>query len=366
MRIFPLITALLVTTAIYLAVMERSALLGFAGVVTDDATAESDSAQPDTPMVRVMAQRSTAQSVDTGVVLRGRTEAARQVDVRAETSGLVTSEPLRRGARVDAGDPLCEVAPGVRQAALSEARARLSEAEIAYRAASGLSESGFATETRLASAQAALQAAQAGVERAVEDMARLVMHAPFDGILESDTAELGSLLQPGGLCATLIQLDEIRLVGFATELQVERLNPGAPAMARLAAGREVVGTVSFISRSADPQTRTFRVDVTVPNADLSIRDGQSADIIISAESDTGHLLPASALTLNDNGALGLRVVDDTGLVSFAPVTVLRDTPDGIWLAGLPEQVDAIVVGQEFTRDGARVEVTLRDMDGGAQ
>lgn len=366
MRLFPLITALLVTTAIYLAVMERSALLGFAGVVTDAPITDDSGLEAEGPMVRVLAQRSVARPVDTGVVLRGRTEAARQVDIRAETSGLVTSEPLRRGARVDAGDPLCELAPGVRQAALSEARARLSEAEIAFRAASGLSESGFATETRLASAQAALQAAQAGVERAVEDLARLVMHAPFDGILESDTAELGSLLQPGGLCATLIQLDEIRLVGFATELQVERLAVGAPAIARLAAGREVGGAVSFISRSADPQTRTFRVDVTVPNADLSIRDGQSADIVIAAQSETGHLLPASALTLNDSGALGLRVVDPDGLVSFAPVTVLRDTPDGVWLAGLPEQVDAIVAGQEFTRDGARVDVTLQDVNGGAQ
>ena len=366
MRIFPLITALLVTTAIYLAVMERSALLGFAGVVTEEAPATATDGPPDTPLVRVLAQRSTARAVETGVVLRGRTEAAREVDVRAETSGLVTSEPLRKGAKVAAGDPLCEVAPGVRQAALSEARARLAEAEIAFRAASGLSESGFATETRLANASAALQAAQAGVERAVEEMARLVMHAPFEGILESDTAELGSLLQPGGLCATLIQLDEVRLVGFATELQVERLAVGAPAMARLAAGREVVGSVSFIARSADPQTRTFRVEVTVPNADLSIRDGQSADIVIAAQSETGHLLPSSALTLDDTGSLGLRVVDDAGLVSFAPVTVLRDTPDGVWLSGLPDQVDVIVVGQEFTHDGARVDVTLRDTNGGAK
>jgi membrane fusion protein, multidrug efflux system len=366
MRIFPLITAFLVATAIYLGVMERSALLGYAGVITDTPASDATDAQPDMPMVRVLAQRSVAQTVDTGIVLRGRTEALRQVDVRSETSGLVISEPLRKGTRVEAGDPLCQVAPGVRQAALNEAQARLSEAEIAFRAASGLSESGFATETRLANAKAALQAAQAGVERAVEEMARLVMHAPFDGLLESDTAELGSLLQPGGLCATLIQLEEIRLVGFATELQVERLNVGAQAMARLAGGREVIGRVSFIARSADPQTRTFRVDVTVPNRDLSIRDGQSADIIIAAESETGHLLPASALTLSNNGTLGLRVVDDAGLVSFAPVTVLRDTPNGVWLAGLPDQIDAIVAGQEFTRDGAKVDVTLRDVNGGAQ
>lgn len=358
MRIFPLITALTVIATVYMLVMERSALLSFAGVVTEaSAQTEDEDAQP---RVKVVAMRSVAQSVDSSVILRGRTEAPRSVEVRAETSGLIISEPLRRGARVEAGDPLCEVASGVRRAALDEARARLAEAEINFRAADGLREGGFAPETRVASAKAALQAAQAGVDRAVEDMARLVMHAPFDGLLETDTAELGSLLQPGALCATLIQLDPMKMVGFATELQVARLSEGARAGARLAGGREVFGQVSFISRSADPQTRTFRVEVTVPNGDNSISDGQSADIMIEADGREGHLIPASALTLNDAGALGLRLVDDAGHVTFSPATVLRDTDDGIWLAGLPEEIGAIIVGQEFTRDGAMVDVTWRD------
>ncbi|TVP97168.1 MAG: efflux RND transporter periplasmic adaptor subunit [Roseinatronobacter sp.] len=360
MRVFPLITAVAVTLVLYLAIMERDALLGFAGVMTDELQEQSDTDTPEAPRVRVLAQRSVAQPVATTVVLRGRTEAMRQVEIRSETSGLIVSDPLRRGASVQAGDRLCEVAPGVRKAALDEAQARMTEAEINFRAASGLSESGFATDVRLANARAALQSAQAGVDRAVEEMARLVMHAPFDGILETDTAELGSLLQPGALCATLIQLDPIKLVGYATEAQVDRLEQDAPAGARLASGREVMGTVSFIARSADAQTRTFRVDVTIPNPDGRIRDGQSADIIVQAQDQTGHLLPSSALTLNDTGELGLRLVDDAGLVSFAPAQILRDSAEGIWLAGLPDEIGAITVGQEFTREGARVHVTWDD------
>ncbi|TQM94658.1 efflux RND transporter periplasmic adaptor subunit [Roseinatronobacter monicus] len=360
MRVFPLVTAVAVTLVLYLAIMERDALLGFAGVMTDELQEQSDADTPEAPRVRVLAQRSVAQPVATTVVLRGRTEAMRQVEIRSETSGLIVSDPLRRGASVQAGDRLCEVAPGVRKAALDEAQARMTEAEINFRAASGLSESGFATDVRLANARAALQSAQAGVDRAVEEMARLVMHAPFDGILETDTAELGSLLQPGALCATLIQLDPIKLVGYATEAQVDRLEHDAPAGARLASGREVMGTVSFIARSADAQTRTFRVDVTIPNPDGRIRDGQSADIIVQAQDQTGHLLPSSALTLNDTGELGLRLVDDAGLVSFAPAQILRDSAEGIWLAGLPDEIGAITVGQEFTREGARVHVTWDD------
>lgn len=358
MRLFPLITALAVTCAMYLVVMERDALLSFAGVMAEEA--EPAAAAAESALVRVVAQRSTAQPVASSVVLRGRTEATRQVEVRSETSGLVISDPLRRGASIKAGDPLCEVAPGVRKAALDEARARLAEAEINLRAAQGLSDSGFSTDVRLSSARAAMQAAQAGVDRAVEEMARLVMHAPFDGILDSDTAELGSLLQPGALCATVMQLDPIKLVGFATEAQIDLLELGAPAGARLASGRDVQGQVSFIARSADPQTRTFRVDVTIPNPEGRIRDGQSADIIIQSQEQFGHLLPGSALTLNDAGELGLRLVDEDGLVSFVPARILRDTRKGIWLAGLPDQINAITLGQEFTREGARVIVAWAD------
>ena len=143
------------------------------------------------------------------------------------------------------------------------------------------------------------------------------------------------------------------------ETLVERVAVGAQAGARLASGREVIGEVTFLSRSADPNTRTFRVDVEVDNADLSIRDGQTAEILIRADGERAHLLPQSSLTLDDEGHLGVRLVAD-GAAKFAPVAVIRDTTEGIWVTGLPEAVEIIVVGQEFVTDGVRVDVTYRE------
>ena len=81
-----------------------------------------------------------------------------------------------------------------------------------------------------------------------------------------------------------------------------------------AGGAQVVGKVTFLSRSADPTTRTFRVEIEVPNKELKIRDGQTAEILIGAAGAQAHLVPGSALTLNNDGALGLRAVDDAGIV----------------------------------------------------
>ena len=243
---------------------------------------------------------------------------------------------------------------------LAEAQARLADARINFSAADRLSQDGFASSTRVATTEANLRSAEAAVAAAAKEIERLTIKAPFDGVLETDSAEIGSLLQAGGLCATVIQLDPIRLVGFVPETEVDRIEVGALAGARLAAGQEVQGRVTFLSRSADPTTRTFRVDIEVPNPDMSIRDGQTAEIIIAAPGATAHLLPQSSLTLNDDGALGVRLVDPEQIARFAPVTLLRDTVDGVWISGLDEKADVIVVGQEYVTDGVPVIPTYRE------
>ncbi|WP_420003094.1 efflux RND transporter periplasmic adaptor subunit [Arenibacterium sp. LLYu02] len=413
MRIIPPLTALVVTASLYALVMERDSLLAFArGEEATDVETEAEATAPaQTKLadagdgaihVAVVAVHSTARAIDNAVVLRGQTRAVREVDVRAETTSTVISDPLRKGASVKAGDILCELDAGTRPASLHEAQARLlearakvpeaearleeahavlDEAQINLTAAQKLSEGGYASETRLASAKAAertaqaaiasakggLESTRAGIESAVAAVAaaekeidRLVLHAPFDGILESDTAEVGSLLQPGSLCATVIQLDTIKLVGYVPEAAINRLSLGAQAGARLTTGQQVAGHVTFISRSADENTRTFEVEITVPNPDLAIRDGQTAEIMIASQGTKAHQLPQSALTLNNEGQLGVRVVRDDRTAGFVPVTLLRDEATGVWLDGLPEEADVIVVGQDFVTEGVALDPTYQE------
>lgn len=411
MRLFSILAALAVVAGIYVFVFERERFLAAlpedvsdsreqdaaAGAATADTTDEKQ------PGVGVVALRSEARMIDSAVVLRGQTEADREVELRAETSGQVVSDPLRKGAFVEQGQLLCELDPGTRDAALAEAqaqlaaaraqvpeakarveeaRSRLEEARINDNAASKLSEDGFASQTRVAATRAAVRSAEAAVEAArtgleasqaqiqsasaavataQKEIDRLTITAPFGGTLESDTSELGSLLQPGDLCATVIQLDPIMLVGFVPETEVSRVEVGARATAELASGGEIEGDVIFLSRAADETTRTFRVEIEVPNPDLTLRDGQTAEITITAEGTMAHLLPQSALTLNDEGALGVRVVTDENTASFVHVTLLRDTPTGAWVGGLAEMADVIVIGQEYVTDGVRVDATYREL-----
>ncbi|EBA16349.1 efflux transporter, RND family, MFP subunit [Roseobacter sp. SK209-2-6] len=411
MKLIPLITAILVSLGLYFLVIERETLLAFARgqdpaattTAANETTAEQDvEAVVAENRVGVVAMHSEARVFDSAVILRGMTEAVRQVNVRAETSAIVISEPQRRGAQVKAGDLLCELDPGTRPASLletqarlieararmpeaearvEEARARLSEAKINLTAASKLSEGGYASETRLAAAKATersavagvasalgglettragIESAQAAVAAAEKEIDRLRITAPFDGHLESDTAEIGSLMLPGDLCATVIQLDTMKLVGFVPETQVNRIALDALAGAELATGDRVQGKVTFVSRAADPATRTFEVEISVPNPDLAIRDGQTADIAISADGATAHKLPQSSLTLNNEGQLGVRVVREDQTAGFFPVDLLRDEADGVWVSGLPQKADVIIVGQEFVTSGVAVAPAYRE------
>ena len=379
MRIVPLITATLLLVTLYMLIMERDTLLSWAGVEPEPAqTVEVEpipAADPDA-LFAVVVEHFVERELESAIVLRGRTAASRSVEVRAETSGTVVSQPLQRGSMIATGDVLCEIDPGPRVAMLTEAdarvaeaNARMSDAQINFDTTTRLSEGGFSAQNRVATAEAGLQAArsgveaaQAGVESAQVEMARLTITAPFDGVLEVNTAETGSLLSAGSLCATVIQLDPMLVVGFAAETQVDRLAVGAMAGARLSNGTEVIGQVTFIARASDPATRTFRVEITVPNPDLAIRDGVSADMLIAATATRGHLVPGSALTIADDGVLGLRLVDEANRTFFAPVTVLRDAPQGFWVSGLPEQADVVVVGQEYVTDGIDVRVVRRGQE----
>jgi multidrug efflux system membrane fusion protein len=160
-----------------------------------------------------------------------------------------------------------------------------------------------------------------------------------------------------------VDLTPIRLVGYVAEADIARVSEGAAVGARLSTGQEVMGTVRFVGRSADPVTRTFRVEAEVPNDDLTFRAGQTADILIQTAGRKAHLLPQSSLTLNDDGDLGVRVVggaENGDVARFLPVELIRDGTDGVWLGGLPDEVAVIVVGQDYVVDGVPIEVTYRE------
>lgn len=306
------------------------------------------------PPVAVRVRELVARQREQTVTITGRTAASRSVEVRAETEGQVAELLVQRGQVVRQGDVIARLRLDDRTAKLAEAKAVLRQREIEHEAAAKLHERGFRSTTEQAGAQARLDAARAVVEQMEVDIARTTLRAPFAGIVGAGHVEVGDFVRVGDVAATIIDLNPALAVGSLSERQIGALSIGARATVTLIDGARHTGVVSFIAPVADPQTRTYRVELQIANADYAVRDGLTAEIRFSLGQERAHFVSPSVLTLNDAGLIGVRTLDDDDIVHFQPVTLLADEPQGVWIGGLPERVRVIVVGQEFVVEGERV------------
>jgi multidrug efflux system membrane fusion protein len=292
------------------------------------------------------------------VVIRGRTEAARSVVVRAETAGVVAQVPAVEGAFVNKGAILCRLAVDARQATLDQARAALRSRELTREASVELAKKGYRSQTQVLQDQANLDSATAAVRQAEIALEQVNIRAPFAGVLDRRDAEVGTYLSPGQACGTMIELNPLLVVGDVPETEAGRFAVGAPAVAKLVSGEMLTGKVRYVARDADAQTRTYHIEVAAPNPSLKTRSGLSAEVRIRAGVGPAHLTPVSALVLDAAGRQGVRYVQADNRVGFAPVEVLEETPQGVWVRGLHGTVNVIVVGQSYVGEGQKVRVAV--------
>jgi multidrug efflux system membrane fusion protein len=289
------------------------------------------------------------------LVLRGHSRAERIVDIKAEIDGPVETMPPAKGTRVDKGELLAQIAEEDRPARLQEARALLKQREVEYGAARKLANKGYRAQTELAASEAALEAADAAVRRAEVDLDNLTVEAPYAGIIGTRHVEEGAFVKRGDDLLRLVDLDPILVVADVTERNIGHLKLGMPAHVRLVTGTKLEGMVRYIAPVADPQTRTFEIEIEIANPDYAIPDGITAEAILLIETRMAHLIPPAILTLSDEGQVGVRSVDQNNRVTFIPVEILGEDGGGVWVAGLPKTVTLITVGQEFVEEGQQVE-----------
>lgn len=314
------------------------------------ALADSDQTLPRVRVMQFNAEQRTLTRI-----LRGKTSSKRSAKVSAETNGRVISRPVERGDRVSAGALLCELAVNDRQAALDEAQSALSKAEIEYRGALELKDKNLLSKIRIAQVAAELESARANLARQELSLERTKIVAPFDGVIETLHMDIGDLASVGALCATLIDLDPLLISANVSERDINYISLGSPVTARTSTDKKLSGKVTFVGSVSDAITRTYPVEITVPNPDYQLRAGLTTVASVETETVLAHRVSPGLFTLNDAGVIGLRAVDRDSRVVFHPVTIVEDAVDGAWVTGLPGVVRLITVGHEFVSGGQLVE-----------
>ena len=190
----------------------------------------------------------------------------------------------------------------------------------------------------------------------IVELNRTEVKAPFSGYIEK-IVKPGNFLERGQICATIIQLNPITFVAEVPESDINKVNEGQQVVLNLITGETIEGKLTFVSKSASSLTRTFKVEAEIENKNGLIRDGITSEMIIKTSKIKAHKITPSVLMLNDKGILGIKVIRDLEIVKFLPVTILEDSEDGIWVTGIPNQIQLITQGQGFVEDDQKVLVS---------
>lgn len=315
-----------------------------------------------TDTAKVRTKHLTAQPQRIEITLRGKTQAKRIVAIKAEMGGRVIATPVERGQRVKKGAVLCQLADDDHLATLNQARANYEKAAIDYDGALKLKEKNLLSATAIAASKAAKESAQAALTSSELAVERLKMRAPFDGFVESRPAQVGALMERSAVCAELIDESMILAIAQASEREVTSLDVGQPVSIQITGGGVVKGALSFVGRIADPQTRTYRIEATLNTNGAKIRDGSTVQMIIPLDEVMSYKISPAVLALDDSGQVGVRIVNNEHIVEFHPVQVVRENAEGVWVSGLPNEINLITVGQEFVADGDKVESMVDSSD----
>jgi multidrug efflux system membrane fusion protein len=312
---------------------------------------------PEKKLFRVAVAETAVVQHSRKLLMSGRTEADRHVTITARTAGVLTQLNVKRGTHLKKDDVIAVLSDDAREAQVAQAKSLVVQRQAELEAKRKLILTGAMPKLDLVSLEASLESARAALAAAETERDRGVIRAPWDGVVSDLSVEVGkaALSFMGADLLTMVSLDPMLAVVEVSERKLAGIKVGDPAEVRLVTGETVKGKIRFVSKTASQSTRTYRVEVEVPNPDGAIPDGLTAEVAVPLVPVEASRLPRSALTISSNGDLGVRVVSGEGIVGFVSVGVVEDEQTAMWVSGIPDGARVIVQGQDFVREGQKVE-----------
>ena len=305
------------------------------------------------PLFHVSVSEAKVVAYSPKLTLSGRTEADHKVNISARTGGVLTQLNVTRGQRVKKGEVIAVLADEAREAQVQQAQALYDQRKAELEARRLLIDKGTLPKLDLVSLESQFKAAEAALASAKAERDRGILRAPWDGVITEVPAEVGgaAFSFTGTAIATLVALDPMLAVVEVSERKLAGIKVAEKAEVRLITGQVVEGHVRYVAKSATSATRTYRVEVTMANADSKIPDGITSEVVLSLNPVPAVQIPRSALTISAAGDVGVRVVAAQDKVAFVPVHIVEDLQDTMWVSGVTDETRVIVRGQDFVRDG---------------
>ena len=331
-----------------------SGQFGDTGAGTSGTGSPAAGSAKEKPLASVRVRQVFATLRQRQILITGRTQESRRVTLRAETPGPLAEMRVPQGGAVRKGQIIARQDVEDRRTRLVEVGSLVRQRESEFKAARSLGEKGFRSEIKIAEARVKLETAKAQAEAIRIDLERTAIRAPFAGILEELWVDLGSYVKVGDRIGFVVDLDPILAVGFVSERQVSDILPGMAGTVQPVGGAAARGTIRFIGSVADPATRSFRVEMEVPNPETRVKAGVTVEMRLPLPQTRSYMISPAVLTLADDGRMGVRIVGSGDIVRFVPISILGDSAEGVWVSGLADGMRLITVGHEFVKAGQKV------------
>jgi multidrug efflux system membrane fusion protein len=291
------------------------------------------------------------------LTIAGRTEADKRVIITARTGGILTELKVKRGMWVKKGEVIAVLSDEAREAQVAQAQAVTTQRRTELEAKRQLILNGTLPRLQLVDLESQLKAAEAALAAAEAERDRGVVRAPWSGVVHDVAVEVGQAIfsMAGREIASLVALDPMLAVVEVAERKLAGIKVGDTADVRLVTGESARGKIRFVAKTASPTTRTYRIEIELPNADAKIPDGITAEVSVPLAPVPATRVARSALTFSSTGNLGVRTVDADGAVGFVPIAVVEDEQSFMWVSGIVDGSRVIVQGQDFVREGQKVE-----------
>ncbi|UCC25746.1 MAG: efflux RND transporter periplasmic adaptor subunit [Gemmatimonadales bacterium] len=297
------------------------------------------------------------------IFLTGVVRANRDVTVSAEEGGTVQEILATKGVWVQEGQPLLRMDAAVLQAQVDQARAAAELARETWERRKRLwEEQGVGAELAYLEARFAAEQSEANLRMLEERLARTVIRAPVEGILEDRMVEVGSLLAPGSPAFRIVDIYPVKVSAGVPERYAPDVAVGSPVRITFDVLPEsgVEGRIGFVGVAVDPRNRTFPVEIRLPNREGRIKPEMVADVSLQRRAlEEAVVVPQDALVRTTEGYI-VFVAEGEGDQAMARARAVELGPSAanqvVVTTGLEKGDRLIVLGQKSVADGDRIRV----------
>lgn len=311
---------------------------------------------------KVVVKKLQKESFTKTLKFSGFSEASRIVIIKSQVEGKVSSKSFEKGKFYKAGSQLVLIDPEDKIARLKEMEALLNQRKKEYEVAEKLFKKGFRSEVKLSESRTNFENALALYEKSQVELNNTKILIPFDSTIEDSFIELGDYVKKGDKIAKIVDLDPIFVKVNVTENVINNLKLNQ-ATSIIIADKSYEGLISYISKTSDPLTRNFRVEIKINNKQKQIISGLSSEARINLSKEDAYFIPSSLISLDDQGKIGIKVVQEKKVL-FLTIDIISDTGNGYWVNSNSknnlEDYMLITQGHEYVMEGENVVIKNSD------